>query len=170
MIQIFQLFFIRPTLALLWLLFLPVFGNSQSLAYKTLLSGIYEKDFPLIHPEEIKDLNQYQVLDTREWEEYQVSHLPGAIWVGYETFSLENLKNVDKNKPVIVYCSVGARSQDIGKKLQNQGFSDVYNLYGGIFHWVNEENPIVSNGKPTDRVHTYSKTWSIWLNKGQKVY
>ncbi|TNF41202.1 MAG: rhodanese-like domain-containing protein [Cytophagales bacterium] len=163
-------FFSFRAQVLLWLLLLPLVGHSQSLAYKTLLSGIYDKDFPLIYPEEIQDLGRYQVLDTREWEEYQVSHLPGAIWVGYETFSLEKLKDVDKNKPVIVYCSVGARSQEIGKKLQDQGFKDIHNLYGGIFHWVNEENPIVSEGKPTDRVHTYSKTWSIWLNKGQKVY
>ncbi|WP_338225724.1 rhodanese-like domain-containing protein [Algoriphagus confluentis] len=149
---------------------LPERAIGQSLAYRTLLSGIYEKDFPLIYPDEVEDLDKFQILDTREWVEYQVSHLPGAIWVGYDTFSLENLKRIDKNKPVIVYCSVGARSQEVGKKLRSAGFLEVYNLYGGIFHWVNEENPIVSQREATDRVHTYSKTWSIWLNKGQKVY
>ncbi|RYF52680.1 MAG: rhodanese-like domain-containing protein, partial [Cytophagaceae bacterium] len=35
----------------------------------------------------------------------------------------------------------------------------------------NQGNPVVdSTGKPTRRVHAYSRTWGIWLNRGEKVY
>lgn len=146
----------------------PVSG--QSFAYKTLLSTLYDADFNTIKPEEIKELSAYQILDTREKDEYEVSHLAEANWVGYETFTIENVSNIDKDKPVLVYCTVGARSQDIGQKLKRAGFSQVYNLYGGIIQWSNDEMPLYKNNLPTTQVHTYSQTWGIWLNKGVKVY
>ena len=142
---------------------------SQSAAYKAVLSRLYDKDFPVVKPEQVTDLSLYQVLDAREKNEFEVSHLNGAQWVGYETFSLENVKNLNKDKPVLIYCTVGARSQEIGKKLVDHGFTRVYNLYGGIIHWVNEGNPVETKGKVTPKVHTYSKAWGIWLKKGEKV-
>lgn len=145
-------------------------GFSQSLAYKTLLKTLYDSEFPVLKPEEIQDLSKFQVIDSREKEEFQVSHLKGAIWVGYDSFSLENVKDLDKEKPVLVYCTVGARSQTIGKQLQEAGFSKVYNLYGGIIHWANEENPLYQNDSLTRQVHTYTRTWGIWLQNGEKVY
>ena len=143
---------------------------SQSLAYKTLLEGLYDKDFPIVKAEQISDLSNYQVLDVREISEFKVSHLSGARWVGYETFDLKNVEGLDRNEPVLVYCTVGARSQEIGKKLQEAGFTRVYNLYGGIIQWSNSEKLLESDGKPTKKVHTYSKSWGVWLNKGEKVY
>lgn len=162
---------LRKTRILFFICFLSVFNAfGQSLAFKTLLEGLYDDRFPLINPSQISNLNNYQILDAREKVEYDVSHLPAAKWVGYDTFDLKNVADLDKSQPVLVYCTVGARSQEIGKKLQSAGFSRVYNLYGGIIHWVNEDNPVVVNGKPTQKVHTYSKSWGIWLNKGEKVY
>lgn len=146
----------------------PIF--SQSLAYRALLESLYDKKFPVVKPEQITNLANYQVLDTREKEEFQVSHLKDAIWVGYDSFTLEKVVGIDKEKPILVYCTVGARSQAIGKKLQEAGFTQVYNLYGGIIHWANELKPLESNGNPTSKVHTYSRTWGIWLNQGEKVY
>ncbi|MBN7815626.1 rhodanese-like domain-containing protein [Algoriphagus pacificus] len=146
------------------------FSLGQSLAYRTLLNGLYDNKFPVVHPTQIKSLSNYQVLDTREKEEYEVSHLKGAKWVGYDTFNLENLEGLDKEKPVLVYCTVGARSQEIGKKLKENGFKNVYNLYGGIIQWSNDELPLYKDSIPTNEVHTYTKSWGIWLNHGKKVY
>ncbi|WP_192349251.1 rhodanese-like domain-containing protein [Algoriphagus sp. Y33] len=157
---------------------LPIFaffifsGNAeaQSLAYKALLSTLYDTDFPVLKPSQVTDLSEYQILDTREKEEFEVSHLKGAEWVGYNTFSMENVAELDKNQPVLVYCTVGARSQGIGKKLKDVGFKEVYNLYGGLIEWVNEDKPIFQGNSPTKKVHTYSQSWGIWLTKGEKVY
>lgn len=152
------------------LLFLLTPSYSQSLAYKALLESLYDNKFSTVKPEQINSLSTYQILDTREKEEFEVSHLSGATWVGYDTFTLKNVEGIDKNKPVLVYCTVGARSQDIGKKLQAAGFTQVYNLYGGIIQWANDNKPLVAGDQPTKKVHTYSRIWGIWLNKGEKVY
>lgn len=161
----------RRTLSICFFLcFVGIPVYAQSLAYKTMLNGLYDKDFPLVYLNQKELLRNSILLDTREKEEYEVSHIQGAKWVGYDTFSLESVKNIPKDQPIIVYCSVGARSQDIGKRLQKAGFSQVYNLYGGIFHWVNEENPVFVGSQNTNRIHTYNAVWSIWVNRGEKVY
>lgn len=142
----------------------------QSLPYQALLKTLYDSSFPVVKPAQVTNLATYQVLDAREKTEHEVSHLQNAIWVGHDTFTLKSVAELDKNKPVLIYCTVGARSEEIGKKLQKEGFTRVYNLYGGIVHWVNEGRPVFAKGKPTQKVHTYSKPWSVWLTKGKKVY
>ncbi|AFL84616.1 Rhodanese-related sulfurtransferase [Belliella baltica DSM 15883] len=144
---------------------------AQSLAYKMLLKGVYDNDFPTVKPHQKEILGNALLLDTREREEFEVSHLKGAKWVGYNTFSLETLEGIPKDQVLVVYCSIGARSQEIGKKLKGAGYEKVYNLYGGIFHWVNEDRSVFNQeAEQTDRVHAYSRSWGIWLNKGVKVF
>lgn len=152
------------------LFLLPQMNFAQSLAYKTLLKGVYDNDFPTVQLNQKEILGNSILLDTREKEEYEVSHLKGAKWVGYNTFSIESVKDISKDQTIVVYCSIGARSQEIGKKLKDAGYQKVYNLYGGIFHWVNEDMPVFNQENETDRVHAYSRSWGIWLNKGIKVY
>lgn len=151
-------------------LFLGLQSFGQSLPYRTLLKGLYDSSFPVLKPEQINELGDYQILDAREKVEFQVSHLQHAKWVGHETFTLKSVAELDKNKSVLIYCTVGARSEEIGKALQKAGFKKVYNLYGGILQWVNEGRTVFANGKPTLKVHTYSMPWSVWLTKGEKVY
>jgi rhodanese-related sulfurtransferase len=113
------------------------------------------------------------LLDARELKEYKVSHIKNAIHVGYDKFSLKETtsKLSDKNATIVVYCSVGIRSEDIAEKLQKAGYTNVYNLFGGIFEWKNNENIVVdSKNNPTELVHTFSKAWSKWLKKGVKIY
>ena len=93
--------------------------------------------------------------------------------MGYNDFSSEEISDSiqNKNMPLIVYCSLGIRSEEIGEKLKKAGFTNVKNLYGGIFEWKNAGYPVInSEGKETDSIHTFSKAWSKWLLKGQKVY
>ena len=89
----------------------------------------------------------------------------------YDSFKPENIKNINKKSKIIVYCSVGYRSERIGERLLKLGFTDVSNLYGGIFDWINDGNPVVNtSGIRTDSVHTYNKEWSKWVEKGVKIY
>nr|MBI1232412.1 rhodanese-like domain-containing protein [Cytophagales bacterium] len=144
---------------------------SQSLAFRALLNKTYDSDFPLVYPEQRELFEKAVVLDTREKEEYAVSNLKGSRWVGYDTFSMASVADIAKEDTVIVYCSIGARSQDIGKKLKDAGFQHVYNLYGGIFHWVNEHHPVFTpDDNETIKVHTYNRVWGMWLKRGEKVY
>lgn len=160
----------KKNLALLLLLTVSTMAWGQSLAYKTLLKGVYEKDFPVVNPQDLEGMPDAVLLDTREIEEFEISHLKGANWVGYDTFTMDSVNGISKEQPIVVYCSIGARSQDIGKKLKKAGFKNVYNLYGGVFHWVNEGFPVYNKEGETSKVHGYSRTWGIWLNRGEKVY
>ena len=66
---------------------------------------------------------------------------------------------------------MGYRSEKIAEKLTASGFTNVVNLYGGIFEWINQDKPVVDqSGSETELVHAYSKKWGIWLNEGVKVY
>lgn len=111
------------------------------------------------------------LLDAREADEYAVSRLPGARWVGYEDFDPARVADLDPDAPVVVYCSVGYRSEKVAGRLREAGFRDVANLYGGIFEWVNRGHAVVdAEGRPTERVHAYSRTWGVFLRRGERVY
>ncbi|GHB27501.1 rhodanese-like domain-containing protein [Mongoliitalea lutea] len=154
-----------------FLAMIPLFSSGQSFAYKTLLQTVYDKNFPLIQPNDLKaNLQQFELLDIREKNEFEVSHIKGAKLIEYSTFSLEKISTIPKDKPIVVYCSIGARSQEIGKKLIDAGYTNVFNLYGGIFHWVNEGLPVYNKNLKTNKIHGYNKKWGIWLTKGDKVY
>jgi len=113
------------------------------------------------------------VLDAREFSEYKVSHLKDALFVGYNDFNIEEtLKKIkDKNEPIVVYCSLGIRSETIATKLKNEGYTNVSNLYGGIFEWRNNDFEVYnSEEQKTDSIHAFSQHWSKYLLKGTKVY
>ncbi len=110
-------------------------------------------------------------LDAREKREYQISHIKNAIWTGYDTFNMSRVKHLPKNTKIVIYCSVGYRSEVISRKLMKKGFTNISNLYGGIFEWVNQGGKIYDmKNQETDKVHAYDKAWGVWLQKGIKVY
>lgn len=144
-------------------------------SYDDKLKSLYKNTVPTISSSELRDkISQGEkiiLLDTRTPDEYNVSHLPGAKFVDYDEFTSSSVKSLDKNSHVVVYCTVGYRSERIGEKLKDLGFKDVHNLYGGIFQWANDGGVLLNKREvPTDSVHTYSKKWSVWLKKGTKVY
>lgn len=143
----------------------------QSKSYNAMLKTLLTHNVKEIGAKDaIQDSNAV-FLDAREKKEFEVSHIKNAIWVGYDDFDISRLKGIPKSKRIIVYCSVGYRSEKITEKLTQNGYTHVSNVVGGIFEWVNLGYPLVdNNGKPTEKVHAYSKTWGIWLNKGEKVY
>jgi rhodanese-related sulfurtransferase len=130
---------------------------------------LYRNSVPVVRNAQVS--TRAIVLDTREREEFNVSHLPRARWVGYDDFDLKRVANIPKTDTIIVYCSIGYRSERIGEKLKKAGYTNVYNLYGGIFQWKNNDGVVVtSTNDTTQRVHCYDKSWSRFLKKGEKVY
>jgi len=144
--------------------------------YDQKLKSLYKNTVPLVQPHDVKaKLNNKDIiiLDTRSAKEFSVSHLPDARFIDYDRFDISQVEDIPKDKEVVVYCSVGYRSEKIGEKLKNAGFKNVSNVYGGIFQWKNEDFEVVNQqGKITDSVHTYNKRWSKWLEEGKgiKVY
>jgi len=113
-----------------------------------------------------------QLLDTRSKEEFEVSFIKNALFVGYEDFELERYENqLDKDQPIIVYCSIGVRSEKIGEQLKAAGFKNIKNLRGGIFKWFNEAHKVVNeNEQETNRIHGFNEKWSRFLKRGEVVY
>ena len=138
-----------------------------------LLNKFNKNNVPYISVDSLVTTNAI-LLDARETKEYKVSHLKNAICVGYDYFDVtKTLKKLpkDKNAKIVVYCSLGIRSEIVADKLIKQGYTNVYNLYGGIFEWKNNNyNVIDTLGSTTEKVHTFNKDWSKWLFKGEKVY
>lgn len=144
--------------------------NSGS--YNTMLKTLLKHTVPEISVDSLaKCSSRVILLDARETEEYKVSHMQNAIHVGYNDFTMEAVKDIPKTSAIVVYCSVGYRSEKITEKLRAAGFSNISNLYGGIFEWKNQQHEVVDEqGAITQKVHAYSKLWGIWLKKGKKVY
>ncbi len=142
----------------------------ESQAYQLMLKDLLSHNVPEISVSDVDETNMI-ILDARAIEEFKVSKIQGASWVGYEDFSLERVGAIEKESKILVYCSVGYRSEKVAEKLIAVGFINVSNLYGGIFEWVNQENKVVdSQNKEVEKVHAFSKIWGIWLTRGQKVY
>ena len=137
-----------------------------------MIDDTLQKTVPFISSTDLKNnYNKYTILDSRELNEFKVSHLENSIWVGYDDFNIHNtIKKMKPNKPIVVYCSIGYRSEKIGEKLLKKGYT-VYNMYGGIFDWKNNNNKVVNNsGGTTNQVHCFNENWSKWLTKGEKIY
>lgn len=122
---------------------------------------------PVIDVSNLHDHHEeYTILDARELSEYQVSHIKGAIHIGFDELNAEQLKKLDKNKPIAIYCSIGYRSEKVGEKLQKMGFKDVRNVYGSIFEWANRGYDLIgAQGRPVTTIHGFSRSWGIWIKK-----
>jgi len=156
-------------LILLFVTMVLGFASAKAQSIDSLLKKYNRHSVPYISVEELKmNYADFTILDTRKKEEFDVSHLPNAIWVGEKWRSSSRW---DKEEKVVVYCSVGIRSEDYGEQLQQAGYQHVKNLYGSIFAWKDAGFEVVdSTGRPTDNVHTFSKTWAKYLKTGNKKY
>ncbi len=133
-------------------------------ALKKMLKGTV----PVISTDQLADSinsrTDWIILDSRELAEFEISHLSNAIWVGHLDFSLSRVADISKVTKIAVYCSIGVRSENIAGKLLSYGFSNVWNVYGGIFTWANEHKTLVAdNQQPILDVHGYDKNWAKLL-------
>lgn len=158
---------------LLFSIIIP-WGWSQDIDpdYKRMIERKY--DFPTITADSLQvhlEDSNFVILDTREDEEFRVSHIPGAVEFGYDDPDFDILSNVDKSDTIVVYCSIGVRSENIAEELQERGFNNVYNLYGGIFLWADQFRPMKNNNdQKTEKIHGYNKFWGRWVQKAPVVY
>ncbi len=132
-------------------------------------------------------LDDWLIIDVRKTEEYQKSHIAGAILVSPDA-SVEKVNTViaqyfssKKKKPsnILFYCSVGYRSSALIVRLQKSMSSPrdlrLYNLEGGIFSWANNGLPVsikdeqgnnihIEGGSPADVIHPYNWLWGRLLD------
>ena len=110
------------------------------------------------------DMPPPELIDVRKQEEYEVSHLPDALHL--PTVEAIQQAAFPANATLVLYCSIGYRSARVAQQLQENGYKNVMNLEGSIFEWYNQGYPVVVDGQPVERVHPYSRTWGLLLERG----
>ena len=76
------------------------------------------------------------VLDVRTAQEVSQGNIQGSINIDFFADDFEaKINNLDKSKPVLVYCKSGSRSAKASKLLSSNGFNQVFNLVGGYGSW-----------------------------------
>jgi thioredoxin len=101
------------------------------------------KPFKTIAPKEfaekIKTTENPQILDVRTPEEFGSEHIDNAVNVNWNSDDFAaKAESYDKSKPVFVYCLSGGRSKKAAAKLQELGFTTIYELDGGFLNWSQE--------------------------------
>ncbi|MCA0131693.1 rhodanese-like domain-containing protein [Winogradskyella alexanderae] len=102
-------------------------GNSQSNAVH-LLS-------PIEFKEQVEG-KKVQLVDVRTPAEYKSGHIKGAKNIDFFSgkFNIE-FNKLNKEKPLYLYCRSGSRSRQASKKLEAMGFTEIYDLKGGILRY-----------------------------------
>lgn len=86
-----------------------------------------------------------QIVDVRTSEEYDEKHIASALNINVNDGAFESLMNqLEKTKPLYLYCLMGSRSRKAAEWATKNGFTQVYNLEGGITTWLNSEKPVVN--------------------------
>lgn len=89
------------------------------------------------------------LVDVRTSAEYEEGHIPGALILPNEEIGAEPPTLLpDKDAAIIVYCRTGVRSREAAKKLVDLGYTNVYNLSGGIQNWTYDTVPGSDPGTP----------------------
>jgi rhodanese-related sulfurtransferase len=112
------------------------------------------------------------LFDVRDRQEFETSHLPGAINIDpdmmAERFLSEHGRDL-QGRIVVFYCSVGVRSGSMVKRAMSAIApyrpAATYNLRGGIFRWFVEGRNIVDAHGPATMIHPYDETWRGLLQR-----
>lgn len=132
--------------------------------------------FKVITPEEvyeiIKNKKDYIILDVRTQGEYDAGHIEGAILIPILELE-ERLNELPKDKPIIVYCNSGVRSNAAAKMLTDKGFRNIYDM-GGISDWQEKGFPVVVEEIAEDDLDvkyiTVDEAYKIYLNDEKYLF
>jgi rhodanese-related sulfurtransferase len=92
--------------------------------------------------EKLDNGEDFQLIDVREDFEYETSNIGGQL-IPLGGILIEAEK-IDKNKPVVVMCRSGKRSAAAIMQLEQQGYTNLSNLKGGILAWQAEIDPTLN--------------------------
>lgn len=91
----------------------------------------------------INEKQNSQILDVRTPAEWAQGIIPGAKKMNlHDPDFTTQLQALDMDRPVLVYCRSGARSENAMKLMVKMGFKEVYNLEGGILAWQSAQQPV----------------------------
>jgi rhodanese-related sulfurtransferase len=172
----------------IWLfvfLLIASLGGAPISISQTPLTAIHEsikrdyQEVSHISPIEFSNMSAEQVVvfDVREFKEFDVSHIAGAVQISPriqpEEF-IQRFASLLEGKQVVFYCSVGRRSSGLASRLGDipleYGAIRSVNLTGGIFQWVNQGHELNSAvGGVTKKVHPYNRYWGRLIKDKSRI-
>lgn len=88
----------------------------------------------------IDNKEDFQLIDVREEHEYEICNLNGELMPMGSV--MDHIENISRDKQVIIHCKSGGRSGAIINSLESKfGFTNLYNLKGGILAYAREIDP-----------------------------
>ena len=131
-----NLYIMKNTLLLL-LLFAGLSLTDEANAQTLLSPDAFEKM--------LKNDPNIQLVDVRTPEEFSDGHIQKAVNYDYYAADFaQKIVQLDKTKPVLVYCEAGARSASSAEKLKKAGFKKIYDLDGGMSAWREAGKKVVN--------------------------
>ena len=108
--------------------------------------------------QEFSALNDGIIIDVRTAAEFNSGHIKDATNIDFYAIDFtDKLKIVRKDIPIYVYCRSGGRSSSAAKEMEKLGFSEVYNLLGGIGSWNSKGfKTIQSKGQKESKQQKFS--------------
>lgn len=101
------------------------------------------KEITVAELKKLKDEKaSFQLIDIREEHEIDICQIEGEH-IPMDNI-MDDLTKISKDKQVIIHCRSGARSGAVCIKLESLGYTNVYNLKGGIIAWANEIDPSIT--------------------------
>lgn len=110
----------------------PDENTGESVTYSTV---------PVDEAKTMVDSGEYYILDVRTQEEYDAGHIAGSVLIPHTELS-DRLDEVPTEMPVLVYCKSGKRGDAASQILVDNGYSEVYNMQGGIIDWEKAGYPV----------------------------
>src|SRR6266487_4179114 len=128
----------------------PVCGDTPTIFspidYEQFCGAQDEETIPAISAHELKrklDAHEaFELIDVREPFEYEIARIDGAKLIPLAEIG-ERTEELQREQPIVVHCHSGTRSAQAVRLLQQRGFSNVYNLEGGIDAWSDQIDPSV---------------------------
>ncbi len=108
-------------------------GNADSQSTGRLTPTAYQKEF-------IAAAQDHILIDVRTAEEFAGGHIKGAVNIPLQKLA-QQLRQVPKTKPVVLYCRSGARSANAAQLLRKAEYPQIYDL-GGIMSWQSQGLPV----------------------------
>ena len=129
----------------------------------------------------LKEFPKAQLVDVRTSGEFAAEHIDNAQNINWNSDDFDaKIQKLDKNQPVFVYCKMGGRSAKASQKMNQLGFTKIYNLEGGFLKWSSAgfEGPIdkiigICPQEYTDLINFHKKTlvnfYADWCEPCQKM-
>jgi len=118
---------------LILLLFVLVFTSCKSQEKGNDIQVLTKEEFKASMNSQDGD---FYLIDVRTSSEYNQGNIEGSKNYDFLNGDFQNqIKTMDKNTPIYVYCAVGGRSGKAAQLLKNEGFKQIIDLKGGYNSW-----------------------------------